>query len=72
MVQFHKFPNGDFVLHKVDVSGQKYSAWFTGGGVLLDAERIGKNGVTYAVPHRHKNVRAILRIVGNAYVGREV
>lgn len=70
MIQFSKFPDGGFVLHKVDVSGQKYSAWFTETGVLLDAERIGRNGVTYAVPHRNKNVRAMLKIVGNVYVGR--
>lgn len=43
MIQYHKFHDGGFVLHKVVVNGNKYSAWFGADGKIFSAERFSKD-----------------------------
>lgn len=66
MIQFSRFDNGGFVLHKIMVKKRKYSAWFSASGKILDAERFSRdNQRVAAVPlDRHRNVVAELVKVG--------
>lgn len=43
------FSTGGFVLHKIDIDGKKYSAWYDENGALLSAENIDKRGRARAV-----------------------
>lgn len=52
-MQFHTFPNGGFVAHKVYITGSacKFSIWFDSSGNLTEAERIDKRHRGYNVKH---------------------
>ena len=52
-MQFHTFPDGCFVAHKVYITGSacKFSIWFDSSGNLTEAERIDKRRRGYAVKH---------------------
>jgi hypothetical protein len=58
------FRNGFFVLHKVAIGAQKYSAWYDNQGNFLAAERIGKGWVAYPVTEKQVKVRAALQKIG--------
>ena len=66
MIQHSKFNNGGFVLHKIPVNGQTYSAWYDKDGKLLDAERTTNHKVSH-VSVKYTQVRAELQKVGNRY-----
>jgi hypothetical protein len=68
-VQFIRFPDGGFVLHKVMIGDVKFSAWYTKEGKLIDCERFSRNGMTTsAVAMRQVNIRAELVRIGSRYV----
>ncbi len=67
MIQFHKFENGGFVLHKIMIRGTKYSAWFDARGNLLGAEQFCRN-CTRNVAQRCNRILQILQIQGKGYV----
>lgn len=58
------FRNGFFVLHKVTIGAQKYSAWYDDQGKLLTAEQIGKGWTAYPVTEKQVKVRAELQKIG--------
>lgn len=66
MIQFAQFQGGGFVLHKVPVGQQTYSAWFNHDGSLSGAERTTNHKVSH-VPDRQRLVRAELQKVGDRY-----
>lgn len=68
------FTDGTFVLHKIEINGHKYSAWFGKDGVVFSAERISSdNQRTFNVPlNKQKNVAEQLTKIGKRYVGRSV
>jgi hypothetical protein len=70
VIQHSKFPDGSFVLHKVMLGTQKYSAWFHKDGTLKDAERICPDGRTRSIPTAFRHVRYDLGIIGRRYAGK--
>jgi hypothetical protein len=66
------FHDGTFVLHKIELNGHKYSAWFGKDGVVFSAERFSRdNQKTFNVPlNRQKNVAEQLTKIGKRYTGR--
>lgn len=46
-MQFHRFPNGSFVAHKVTIGGysSKFSIWGDNAGNLIDCEYSGGRAV---------------------------
>jgi hypothetical protein len=66
-IQHHNFHDGGFVLHKVRVGNNHYSAWFSKEGKLKDAEP----GHGAKVRHVGSNVRTELERVGQRYMGRK-
>ncbi len=71
MIQYSKFDNGGFVLHRVMINDHKYSAWYNVTGKVLAAERVSSdNRSTGAVPlDRCRLVAMKLARVGARYVG---
>jgi hypothetical protein len=71
MIQYSRFQDGGFVLHKIVMNDSRYSAWYSPDGALKDAERISQDGrTTYSVPARNRNVRANLERIGRMYANR--
>lgn len=71
-VQVARFPDGGFVLHRVTLpdSAGRFSAWFSKGGKLLDAEQVGLAGPAQSRPvKRGGPIWAELERVGDRYVG---
>jgi hypothetical protein len=66
------FHDGTFVLHKIELNGHKYSAWFGKDGVAFSAERFSRdNQKTFNVPlNRQTNVADQLTRIGKRYTGR--
>jgi hypothetical protein len=60
MIQFHSFHDGSFVLHKIMLNGQKYSAWFNADGTFKDGERVLRDGSTRNVSVKHTIIRGEL------------
>lgn len=79
-IQFSKFSNGGFVLHKIKLDGVKsrISAWFDDQGKLLDCEFIPENLSGNSViratcyPIRSAKTWAKIQKIGKAYVDRKV
>jgi len=68
MIQHLTFETGGFVLHKIIINGQKYSAWFDVNGKILAAERIATNGTVMTVPSYHRHVLEEIHKIGQRYV----
>lgn len=66
------FGDGTFVLHKIELNGQKYSAWYNKDGTVYSAERFSKDGQkTFNVPlSKQPNVVQQLNKIGRRYTGR--
>ena len=69
MIQHNKFQDGCFVLHRIEMNGQKYSAWFGRDGVAFSAELIFPDGNVRNVERRSSGVWAGLNKIGRRYVG---
>lgn len=72
MPQLARFSNGGFVLHKISLNDNTYSAWFNRVGNLLDCEQLTRGNLTLpngqAVPLRCRLVREYLQTIGLRYV----
>jgi hypothetical protein len=68
------YSDGSFVLHKIEINGNKYSAWFDKAGNVTAAERFSKdNQKTFNVPlTKQKNIAAELTRIGQRFTGRTV
>lgn len=66
------FQDGSFVLHKIELNGHKYSAWFNKDGTVFSAERFSRdNQKTFHVPlSKQTNVAHELTRIGQRYTGR--
>jgi hypothetical protein len=70
-MQIQRFENGGFVIHKLNVGGVLYSAWFDGEGRLLDAERKSRRGMfTVGLSSKSTNVRKELERIGRIHAER--
>lgn len=74
MIQYHKFPDGGFVLHKIKtvsahLVNATVSAWFDCDGKLLDAEFHYRNGRTRAVTGA--DTKSFLAVIGRRYATLE-
>jgi len=67
MIQFSRFSDGCFVLHKIEIGRNKYSAWFGKDGTLFSAELVLQNGNTRDIGERQTEVRRQLQAIGNRY-----
>lgn len=66
-IQHNTFQDGTFVLHKVEVNGHKYSAWFNKDGNVFSAERVLQNRSANVPLDKQKNVAAQLTKIGKRY-----
>lgn len=72
MIQYGKFSNGGYYLHKVtDYWTGRCSAWFDAGGQLLDAEHITRGGVSRGV-RRGSPMWLRLGVIGRRFVNFSV
>jgi hypothetical protein len=62
-MQRFDYYGGGFVLHKIMLGKQKYSARYQADGTLIDCERV-TNGRTANVPLRYSRIRERLQTIG--------
>ncbi len=75
-IQFHAFPDGGFVLHRIIFASEngKFSAWFDASGTVLDAEQITvchRTGETQSRPVKNGGpIWRMVRTVGAGHTGK--
>ncbi len=68
MIQHHTFHDKTFVLHKIELNGHQYSAWYNADGTPFSAELILRSGVVRNVSESHHEVMRQLTVIGKRYV----
>lgn len=63
-MQYHKFYDNGFVIHKVFLNGVKYSCWFDSKGKLTSAESFHGSNAQNVPLDLHTNVAASLQRIG--------
>ena len=71
-MQFHRFHNGGFVIHKIPAPCKgTISAWFNADGTIVDAEQIVRLGGATRFVKRHGPLWQHAGAVGRAWAARQ-